>query len=354
MNYAPKLLCTVVLGATIGALTLTGCARHEQAEDLGAAMGNASPERSEQSVSPAGTVLEYAAVTDMEATAQVVALRTEDTLRFYEEDRLVDATNAGDLKGALLAEDTDIAGCVDLTAFAGSFVLACGDTLRIYDAEDAAAPEVLSLQQPATTAVLLSSGELVTGSVDSNEVQLISQWEPGAAEYEAEAIAMERPTDQLVAASLDGEPDRVVRINREYTIIQDVQWWDEAAGGILRMGKGVGQIAAGPEGMVLAADSIGNQAALYASDEVIRLHQTAPVPAGPWDVAWDSAQDWVWVSATGASELAAYSVETGTFVEQRTAPAVADAQNVVVTDAGVVLAASATGAGLQVLAADAR
>lgn len=339
-----------------GSLLLSGCVTADQTDDLAESMGDASPVATAGSTNPAGVVLDFNEITDIELTAEVVAIRSGDSLSFYDVSALAALSNANtadatanSLSTAELHEESLPSNCADITAFAGTFVTACEDTVYLFPATDPTDSSTLELADRATTAVLLSTGELITAADDSTTLRVIKDWEVDSNNYEVTEITTEKPTDQLVASSLSGAPDRVVRINREYTIIQDIHWADEEPGGILRMGKGVGQIASGPQGMVLAADSIGNQAGLYGTDEVIRLHQLSPVAGHPWDVAWDSANEWAWVSATEAGVLSGFDISRGTFVEQASVNAIADAQNFVITDNGMIIAGSASGAGLQII-----
>ncbi|MDO4928664.1 MAG: hypothetical protein Q3976_06330 [Corynebacterium sp.] len=342
-----------------GSLLLSGCVTAEKTDDLAASMGDASPVATADSTNPAGMVLPYGEITDMELTADVVAIRSGDTLNFYNATALADlsspdtagkTTAANELAAAQLHSETLASECADITAFAGTFVAACENKIYFFPADDPSNVSSLELADRATTAVLLSTGELITAADDNTTLRVIKDWEAGSDDYKVSEITTEKPTDQLLASSLEGAPDRVVRINRENTIIQDIHWADQEAGGILRMGKGVGQIASGPQGMILAADSIGNQTGLYSTDEVIRLHQLSPVAGHPWDAAWDSANEWAWVSATEAGVLNGYDISRGTFVEQASFDAIADAQNFVITNDGVIVAGSASGGGLQVIA----
>lgn len=100
---------------------------------------------------------------------------------------------------------------------------------------------------------------------------------------------------------------------------------------------------------MLVSDNLGPQLAVYTADDVIRLHQTAPVDESPWGVAWDDVHDLAWISSTAENSLVAYDISTGVPVEEHRLDTVADVHNVVVLSDGTLVAASATGDGLQVI-----
>ena len=112
---------------------------------------------------------------------------------------------------------------------------------------------------------------------------------------------------------------------------------------------GVGQIAAGEDGLVIASDTLGDQVAVYTATDVIRLHQTAPVAASPWGVAWDAGRDLAWVASTTGNVLASYDISSGVPEQVHTLTSVADAHHIAVLPDGTLIAVSATGDGLQVI-----
>ena len=94
-------------------------------------------------------------------------------------------------------------------------------------------------------------------------------------------------------------------------------------------------------------DVKGGQLLIYTAGDVVRLHNSTPVPEGPWAVAVDSARNLVWVTSTVDGVLTAYDISTGTALKAAQLPTVADAQALVVTADGDLVAYSASGAGAQ-------
>ena len=158
------------------------------------------------------------------------------------------------------------------------------------------------------------------------------------------------PTDELVHVESESHGEQLVRTWREDTTIQNLDWRNERGGGTLRVGLGVGAISAGDEGLVLAADTRGNQLAVYTALDVIRLHQTTPVPAGPWAVGWDSDRELAWVASTEGNRLTGFKLSSGVPQQASQLHTIADAQSMVINDEGTIVLGSASGAGIQVIA----
>lgn len=301
-------------------------------------MGNASAAESPAATDPAGRIIELPAeraqVSDMERSGETLALRTETTLTVGSLAEL-EADDAATL-------DID-AACGDLTATGETFVLPCGSDVHLIDA---AAPDLdnsVALQEPATAAALTSTGELLVGSDSSESITLYREGE------EPSNFSVEGGTTQMISVPVEGEPDAVVRTWNPETLIQGVDWTNERQGATLRVGVGVGQMAAGPDGLVLVSDNSGSQLAVYTADGVIRLHQTYPVDESPWGVAWDNANGLAWIASTAENTVTGYDISQGEPREQAKVNSVADAKNIVVLDDGTLVAASESGDGLQVI-----
>ena len=114
----------------------------------------------------------------------------------------------------------------------------------------------------------------------------------------------------------------------------------------------MGKVAAGENGLVLAADSTGNQIHVYTTDDIIRLQQSAPVPEGPWDVAWDSSQRLAWVSSLAENTATGWDISQGIPLERKRFATIASAQSMITLDDGTVVLASATGDGIQIVRPD--
>lgn len=304
-------------------------------------MGKATPVPSSDQADArelAGEVItrpEFAAVSDMAVVGKNLALRTDDSLWLGTVDELADAGTTVDIA----------AECGELTATEQHFILACGDSVHVFSAGESDGEEITpEVEFPVTAATRMNNGDLVVASDESAEVAIVSPRGEVMSTFTAAA-----PTDELVHVESASHGEQLVRTWREDTTIQNLDWRNERGGGTLRVGLGVGDIAVGDEGLVLAADTRGNQLAVYTALDVIRLHQTTPVPAGPWSVAWDSERDLAWVASTKHNLLTAFRISSG--IPQRAAQlkTLADAQSLVVTDDGTLVLASATGHGIQVI-----
>ncbi|AWB85072.1 hypothetical protein C3E79_05625 [Corynebacterium liangguodongii] len=298
-------------------------------------MGNASPAASPPSTAPDGTVYPFAAVDDLETSGRVIAVRSGDDLRV---GGLDDVAAGG---GAAYRLDPT---CGDITSTrAGQFVTACGETVRVFDEVGEQAVELAS---PATSAAMTSTGEILTGADSERTVRVYRDGE------EVDSFGVARETDQILAVPRAGGPDvadSAVRINRFDTTIQDLDWRGGRQGGTLRAGLGVGGVAAGRDGLVLAADNTGSQLLVYTANDIIRLQQSAPVPPSPWAVSWDDESALAWVASTASNVATGYDISTGVPVKKAQVNTIADALHMVTLDDGTLVIASATGGGIQVV-----
>lgn len=296
-------------------------------------MGSATPAASPASSDPAGEVRPFEAVRDLDATGDLLGVRTDSALIVGTFDEV--------LAGSAASYGLD-GSCGDASANAGTFAVACGDTIRLFDRSG---ERSFATEEAATAATVTSSGEVLAGSKDARTV-----WVYRDGELER-SLAVARETDQLQAVPVDGQPDSVVRTNSFDTTIQDLDWGGGKQGGTLRAGLGVGKIAAGEDGLVLAADATGSQILVYTSEDIIRLHQMAPVEDGPWDVAWDGRDRLAWITSTATNTATAYDISRGVPLERGRLRTVADAQSIASLADGTVVIASATGDGLQIIRA---
>ena len=296
-------------------------------------MGSATPAESPASSDPAGEVRPFEAVRDLDATGDLLGVRTDSALIVGTLDEV--------LAGSAASYGLD-GSCGDASANAGIFAVACGGTIRLFDRSG---ERSFATEEAATAATVTSSGEVLAGSKDARTV-----WVYKDGELER-SLAVARETDQLQAVPVDGQPDSVVRTNSFDTTIQDLDWRGGKQGGTLRAGLGVGKIAAGEDGLVLAADATGSQILVYTSEDIIRLHQMAPVEDGPWDVAWDGRDRLAWITSTATNTATAYDISRGVPLERGRLRTVADAQSIASLADGTVVIASATGDGLQIIRA---
>lgn len=299
------------------ALTLSACAQEVPVPD----MGNATPAASPEATDVDGEVLEIGAVSDLVVAGEEIAARVDDDLRVG----TLDDFRSGD------EVIIDIAGCTDVTATAETIVVACGDEVRLYgDTED-------TIPVPATTAVVTTTGELITGS-DDPEVQVYRDGEL------IEEFDVAGPTTQLLALPREGREDAVLRLDRTETRIQDVRWTEGQQGGALRVGLGVGTMGPGEEDTAVVSDTLGNQILIYTVDDVVRLQQTAPVPESPWAAGWHDGL--AWVASTADNTATGFDVSGGVPVEESAVSTIADVRSMVSTPEGLVLGG---GDGLQLI-----
>lgn len=299
-----------------------------------AVYGQAEPADSPATQDAAGKVVDFDKVTDTAALGDVLAVRTADALTI--------GTQADFESDKAARMDID-KHCGDLTASPSHFVLACGDTVLLIDAQKPASPQELAVDEetPVTVAAETSTGEIFVGSTDSTTVGVYKDAERTG------TIKVEAGSDQLISVPNPDGADGVVRVLRKDSTIQSLDWEKDRAGGRLRVGQGVGQIAGGDGAVVVASDTVGKRVAIYTASDVIRLHQFGNTEGTPWAVAWDNERELAWVTTTDNNLLHAYTVSSGVPELTGSVETVAGAQNIAVLDDGTVVAASANGDGLQ-------
>lgn len=299
-----------------------------------AVYGKAEPASSPASSKPVGTLVPFEAVTDLAAVGETLAVRSADSLAVgsaadFEED-----------KATQISVDQK---CGDLTASGKHFLLACGEKVLLIDPLKPDMPQELAVdeEQPITVAAEASSGEVFVGSKDSLTIGVYRDGE------RASDITVEAGSDQLISVPVSDGADGIVRVLREDSTIQSLDWEKDRAGGRLRVGQGVGQIAGGEGTVVVASDTVGKRVAIYTASDVIRLHQYGNTEGTPWAVAWDGERKLAWVTTTDNNLLHAYTVAAGVPENVGTMETVADAHNVAVLGDGTLVTASASGEGLQ-------
>lgn len=299
-----------------------------------AVYGKAEPASSLASEEPVGTVVPFDAATDLSAVGDILAVRTEDSLAIG---------SAADFEREKSTQVPVDQTCGDLTASQEHFLLACGDRVMLIDPLKPDSPQELAVEedQPVTVAAEASSGEVFVGSKDSTTIGVYRDGE------RTTGITVEAGSDQLISVPVSDGADGIVRVLREDSTIQSLDWEKERAGGRLRVGQGVGQIAGGGGAVVVASDTVGKRIAIYTASDVIRLHQYGNTDGTPWGVAWDAGRKLAWATTTDNNRLHAYTIAAGVPENIGTMDTVADARNVAVLGDGTLIAASASGDGLQ-------
>ena len=191
----------------------------------------------------------------------------------------------------------------------------------------------------------MSSGELFLASNETKDIVIYKDGEV------IDDFTVEEPSDQLLAVPNQDGVDNVIRINREATTIQNLDWENSREGGRLRAGIGLGQGTVGEDGTILVSDTLGGRLMVYTSEDVVRQHQFGPVDGSPWGVAWDEKRQIAWVTATDNNLVHGFNISTGVPELVTTLGTVADAQSIQALDNGDLVLGSATGAGLQVIPA---
>lgn len=308
-------------------LALVSC-QQQQPGDTGApVMGNATPAASPAEGDVAGEVLEIGQVSDLVVAGDTLAARVGDELKV--------GTLADFRSGDVVA--TDAAGCTDLTATGELIVLTCAAEVRILG-DDQPTPDTVTLEAPAQTAVVTTTGEIVAAPQGTEDIQVYRDGEL------TEGFPVAGTTDELLALPRDGREDAILRINRSETRIQDVRWHEGRQGGTLRAGLGVGSMGGGPGEVAVVSDTVGNQVLIYTADDVIRLQQTAPTSPSPWAAAWDG--ELAWISSTATNTAVGYDISGGVPVQESEVPTIADVRAMAATPEGLVLGGSR---GLQII-----
>lgn len=322
---------------------LSGCGTSIESkintDELESSMGNATPVASpDVSDQPAGVVVEIAAdaqgvKADRVATVgQQVAVQSGGTVYVGTPKQFA----AGEQKA--LKPGTD---CGNLTG-GQALTIVCADGIHQMGEADQDFGAPVQVDKQFDLAVTTASGLIVAASTTGNQAVIIENGEAG------KPFQVEYPTDELATTTRTDGSDGVVRINREKTIIQDIELDPARGGAMLRVGLGVGEVTSGPEGLYLASDTIGNQLAVYTSNDLIRLHQLTPAAQDPWGVAWDDEAGRALVTSTSTNQLVAYDISSGTAEEATRWATIANAQHLVVVD-GTIVVVSASGDGMQLI-----
>ncbi|AKK03160.1 YncE family protein [Corynebacterium epidermidicanis] len=345
--------CTVSFAATA---CIPGVPQEQQAEQqpsgaetLSNAVGKATPVKSPTAKQPAGELLDlgpdFAALQDVEAAGDVLALRSEYSIAIGTIEQL----KAKEFKTLTINKS-----CGELSATSNAFVLACptalnggggGGQVAIIDAQNPDLRNVRSAPMKFTSAALTSNGVVIAGSSEENDVYAFRGNDSG----NAKRIRTDRKADQIVASPIPGSRDAVVFIDRNATVIQGVDYPNNAPGAALRMGVGVGSIAPGTEGLVFAADTLGHQFGLYTDTDVLRLHQTLPTDASPWAIVADSKHEAVWVASNAHNTVQAFTYNTGVPVGHGKLDTIADVRSMAMTETGSLVLVSDSGPGVQVI-----
>lgn len=301
-------------------------------------MGNATAAASPLADNPAGLVSSVPALTgatEMQQAGDVLAIRSDAGLVVGSAEELRQGTGT-------TIKLADSCRAVTATSNATAFVVACGNRVLVIDPQNPSAePEerdVSAAAYPATTAVLTSAGQLVVGNDSHEELTVFP-----SAGGDPSTITMAAPATQLITVSNGDGTDAVVRSGKEDTTVQDVDIDGNRQGGTLRVGVGVGRLSAGVEGLLLVSDTKGDQLAVYTTNDIIRLHQTAPVDSSPWALSWDDTRRLAWISSTAVNTLSGYQLTSGQPEIEYRLPTIANVRGVASLSDGSIALVSEDG-----------
>lgn len=316
-------------------------------QTVSGALGGATPAQSPASEHPAGEVLRLEApfdkATDIELSGDIFLVRAAEKIAIGTIDQL--RTNS-------YKEMDIIKACGDVSVTGDTFVLPCpkpvdgagGGTIYLIDAKNPSFKDTRRADMEFTSAALTTTGEVIGGSSNQPDVVMFS----GSG---SKKISTSRKADEMVSSAVSGTRDGVVFIEREKTVIQGVDFSNNRPGGALRMGVGVGSIAAGEEGLFLASDTLGHQLGVYTDDDILMLHQTVSTDPSPWAVAWDAKRKLAWVSSNATNKIQAFKISSGVPELQGAVDSVANVRSMTIDTDGNIYALSDSGAGLQYIPA---
>ncbi|WP_295625967.1 hypothetical protein [uncultured Corynebacterium sp.] len=326
-------LSAALAGLAALAIPLAACGSDTEGE-VSAGMGNATPKpaASSDAAEPAGEVTAL----DAGVTG---ALRVGDRILLRAGDSVLSGTPDDP---AMDVNDVD-AACGELAPAGDVAVLPCPDGIHVLTS-DGSGTAVIGRGDAYTAAVGLSDGRIIGHRADSDRVDVF-----GADGEHADDFAVSRHGSQLLSVPSDRDGAVLVEVNRPETSLHEIILDESRAGSGLRAGIAVGPVDVGSDGTIAAVDARGGQLLIYTADDVIRLHNSTPVPEGPWAVMVDVPRGLVWVTSTVDGLLTAYDITTGTALQAAQLPTVADAQALAPAGRGGLVAYSATGDGAQVI-----
>lgn len=240
------------------------------------------------------------------------------------------------LPGPAPALTDDGRGTVYLAASGGYFVVdvPTGRTARV---------SVAGAEQTQFTAIAQrADGKLVLGSADG-AVYILAAPNP-----DRDGIATVGSRTKIFARvdALATQGNTTVVLDRGQTSVTAIGA-DGRAQQSLRAGEGATTLAAGPLGVVLAADTRGGQLLVYGVNPLI-LHQAYPVRRSPYGLAGSRAL--AWVSQTASNTVIGYDLSTGIPVERVHYPTVQQPNSLAFDESSDTLyVASGSGAGVQVI-----
>lgn len=117
--------------------------------------------------------------------------------------------------------------------------------------------------------------------------------------------------DQPGGAAAQGSVGAVLDVRGNRLHLYDLAAQEEAD--VLDAGVGPTHLAFVGPGLLAAADTDGDQVLLYdvTNPSAASLVQGAPLPGGPYGIAFDATRDVLWVASSGENRALAFRVEAG-------------------------------------------
>lgn len=234
--------------------------------------------------------------------------------------------------------------CGELSATDDVVVLPCPDGIHVL-AQDGDSAAVVGQGSAYTSAVGLPDGRIIGHRADSNRVDVYDPKGEQSADFTVSSHG-----SQMLA--MPGDDDLLLEINVPETSITEIQLDEERSGSSLRIGIGVGKVAAGDNGVIAAADTMGNQLMIYTATDVIRLHQMFPVDDSPWAVHIDNDRELVWITSTATATLTGWDISGGTGIKVAELPVVESPLSLTEDGSGGFVVFSGEGHGAQSISGD--
>ncbi|GAB4586125.1 YncE family protein [Nocardia sp. IFM 10818] len=224
----------------------------------------------------------------------------------------------------------------------GEILLAApGKALRV-DAASGAVTE-LAVDGDVRAVALRADGDLVAG-LATGPVLLLAP----------DGTVRQRISGLVSADAIDTADEAVIVLDRHQTTVSELNLADNRPGLTLRAGDGATNMIGDHFGRRIVTDTAGNELLVYTADPLV-LHQRFPVGSSPYALAYDQRSETVWVTLTGSNEVVGYDLSTGIPVEVGRFRTVRQPNTVTIDErTGDMFVGSATGDGLQRIAADLR
>ncbi|MEU7631319.1 hypothetical protein AB0C34_15215 [Nocardia sp. NPDC049220] len=199
----------------------------------------------------------------------------------------------------------------------------------------------------------------VDGDVRSVRVRADGSLLVGTADGRVLAMSAGGVVDDSVSGLVSADEiavtdDNVTVLDHHQTSIAEVDLGEDRLGLALRAGAGAVDMIGDSRGRVVVTDTAGGELLVYTAGPLV-LRQRFPVRSSPYALAYDQRSDTVWVTCTQSNEIVGFDLSTGIPEEVGRYPTVRQPNSVTIEQrTGDLFVGSATGDGLQQIAADDR